>query len=147
MVLLLGWLAACTGSASEVGELPEPFTHATAMEDCAPWDGAAVSVLLTTQPIDSSWQVRLPSLRLSIWRDLAAVENGVFTWPADEQVGVASWCETENDCESARAGRVRFHGMAPDSLLTGEFDLSFAGRGQVKGGFKAAWRHHQMMCG
>jgi hypothetical protein len=101
-------LFACTGATGEMGELPKPFTHATAMGDCAPWDGAAVSILLTTGPVDSITQPSPPFLRLAIWKSRASLGSSVFAWPSDEQVGAASYCATADSCEAADTGRVQF---------------------------------------
>jgi hypothetical protein len=149
LVLLLGLVAAgCTAASSELGDLPEPFTHATAMWDCAPWDGAAVTILLTTEEVaDSNVVPGTPHVRLSVWRSPTALENVSIRWPADPVEATASWCENDQTCEAASAGIVRFHEVKADSIATGEFRLAFAGRDSVIGGFRAGWLHRQMLCG
>lgn len=148
LVLALGLVAGCTASSSEVGDLPEPFTHAIAMGDCAPWDGAAMSILLTTREVtESTSRIESPHLRLSVWRSPMALENVTIRWPADPVEATASWCENENVCEAASSGMVRFHEVMVDSLATGEFRLAFANRDSIIGGFRAGWLHREMMCG
>jgi hypothetical protein len=138
---------ACSNSTGELNELPKPFTNATAMSDCAPWDGAAVSILLTTGPVDSAAQPSPPFLRLAIWKSRASLGSGVFAWPSDEQVGAASYCVTGESCEAADTGRVQFRDTGGDSALAGQFELSFKNQGQVAGGFRAIWVEHRVMCG
>lgn len=140
-------LLACSAPAGEVPELPEPFTHATAMQDCAPWDGAAVSILLTTAPLDSTLMPTEPWIHLYIWRDRAALANGVFVWPSDEQVGAGSECPTADSCEAAQTGMVRFRESEGDSILVGEFELTFRNDEPLAGGFRAVWLTRQTFCG
>ncbi|HEV8125397.1 MAG TPA: hypothetical protein VGP80_14210 [Gemmatimonadales bacterium] len=139
-------LLACSNS-TELNQLPKPFTHATAMGDCAPWDGAAVSILLTTGPVDSAAQPSPPFLRLAIWKSRASLGSGVFAWPSDEQVGAASYCVTGESCEAADTGRVQFRDTGSDSMVVGEFQLSFKNQGPVAGGFRAVWLEHRVLCG
>lgn len=128
-------------------ELPEPFTDATAMRDCAPWDEPAVSILLTTHTIDSTQQVELPYARLTVWRGLETLAGGVFVWPADEMLATGSWCDTENHCESAQSGMIEIHAVGDDSSITGDFELAFASGEPVAGGFQAVWLNRQVACG
>ena len=149
MALALGLVAVgCTATSSELGDLPEPFTHAVAMQDCAPWDGAAMSILLTTEAVnDSSAVIGSPHLRLSVWRSPSVLQNATIQWPGDPVEASASWCENDDTCEAASSGMVQFHEVWVDSLATGEFRLAFASRDSVIGGFRAGWLHRQMMCG
>lgn len=142
----LALMLACSGSTGELSELPKPFSHATAMSDCAPWDGAAVSILLTTAAFDSITPPSPPFLRLAIWKSRASLGSGVFAWPSDEQVGAASYCETGESCEAAETGRVQFRETG-DSTLAGKFELSFKSKGPVAGGFRAVWLEHRVLCG
>ena len=146
-LIVLTLLFACNRTSSEVGELPKPFTHATAMGDCAPWDGAAVSILLTTGPVDSNVQPSAPFLGLAIWKSRADLGSTAFAWPSAEQVGAASYCPTAGSCEAADSGRVQFRATGGDSALVGEFELSFKNRGHLEGGFRATWIQRQVLCG
>ena len=140
-------LLACSNSTGELSELPKPFTHATAMGDCAPWDGAAVSILFTTGPVDSIVQLSPPFLRLAIWRGPGGLGNNVFVWPSDEQVGAASYCATADSCEAADTGRVQFGETGGDGTLVGKFVLNFKNQGPVAGGFRALWLERRVLCG
>jgi hypothetical protein len=139
-------LLACSTPSGDVPELPEPFTHATAMRDCAPWDGPAVSIILTTAPLDSTMTPTEPWIHLSIWRDSAVLANGLHEWPSDEQVGAASECPTADSCEAAETGRVRFREFEGDTLV-GQFRLTFRNDDPIEGGFRAVWLERRMMCG
>jgi hypothetical protein len=147
VILALPALLACRGSDGELAELPEPFLHATAMQDCAPWDGPAVSILLTAEPLDSGLTPKAPYLRLAVWKDLGALQDAVFIWPSEEQVGSASYCAEENSCEAALTGLIQFRKLGADSSLAGEFELTFANEEPFSGGFLARWLPHTMLCG
>jgi hypothetical protein len=147
-VIAFALVAGCTSPSSELGDLPEPFTRAVAMRDCAPWDGAAVSILLTTGEVTESTSIiETPHLRVSVWRSPEALENVTIRWPEDPAEATASWCDNDTTCEAASAGVVRFREVQVDSIAAGEFRLAFAGRDSVIGGFRATWLHRQMMCG
>ena len=148
LVLALGLVAGCSASSSEVDDLPEPFTYAIAMRDCAPWDGAAMTILLTTQPVsDSTGVIDAPHLRLSVWRSPASLGGVSVEWPADKVEAAASWCDNATECEAATSGVVRFREVKTDSVAEGNFWLAFAHRDSSVGGFRAGWLHRQMMCG
>jgi hypothetical protein len=140
--------AGCTASSSDLGDLPEQYTHAVALLDCAPWGGPAVTILLTTQAVtESTSMIETPHLRLSVWRSPEVLEDAAIAWPANPAEAAASWCENENVCEAARAGTIHFRALMVDSIAAGEFRLAFAARDSVVGGFRAGWLRRRMLCG
>lgn len=146
-LIVCALLLSCAGANENGTALPEPFKFATAMRDCAPWDGAAVAVVLATAPADSSGAINPPFLRLAIWKGLDSVQHASFAWPSEDQVGAASYCATEETCEAASSGRVEFKGLGADSTISGQFFLTFPSKGKVSGGFKAKWVSHHFLCG
>jgi len=146
-LVILSLLLGCTGAPDLLTELPEPFTHATAMRDCAPWDGPAVSIVLTEGPLDSTGVAGVPALYLSIWRGLDAIHDASFMWPADEAIATASWCESGEACEPALGGMIRIASVGEDSTVTGEFEVTFRDGVPVSGGFQAVWRDRVLLCG
>ena len=76
-------LAACRSAAPP--ELPaEPFAGfplTRAGPDCAPWDGAAMTLLFSAEsPHPDS--IRPPYLRVSLWKDLDSLVGHTWRWPA-----------------------------------------------------------------
>jgi len=140
--------SACDGGAGLVPhrEPPAGLPIATAMADCAPWDGPAVSIYLTPAPFDS-FEPPLPHLRLSLYRPAVALAYTTISWPADQEPGVAVHCPAQGECRSAVSARIRLRRVVPDSLLEGDFDLRFPDHSTLGGGFRAAWRRLLVMCG
>lgn len=137
------------GTSADLGPLrasPERLPHAMAVRDCAPWDGPAVTIYLSAAPADST-PPSPPHLRLSLWRSAPELERNTFAWPAETQEAAATWCETNDACQAAPAGRVRIRRVWPDSLIEGEFDLQLDGLTWVGGGFRAVWLETRIICG
>jgi len=117
------------------------------MADCAPWDGPAVTILLTTRPADSIAVVG-PRVSISVWRSATELPGQTVAWPSDKQVGAATRCTTDADCEPARSARVTFAPASPDSVLGGTVELTFAGADSIlRGTFRASWLRTRVMCG
>lgn len=76
------------------------FPFATATPDCAPGDGPAVSVLLTTVP-QTAEPVPAPFVRVSLYAALEGVAHRTVRWPTDTETGGASWCPAADDCVGA----------------------------------------------
>lgn len=135
------------GSGSVDIEGPE-FARSFAFPDCAPWDGAAVSVYLTDSSYNSiSAGVGAPFLHLAIWRGAAQLSGTTISWPNRESVGTASWCVTNADCESAPSGRIRVSSFVGDSIVSGDYDVRFAENKVMRGSFRARWVDRRMLCG
>ncbi|MEO8201701.1 MAG: hypothetical protein ABI679_14325 [Gemmatimonadota bacterium] len=124
------------------------FTQSVAFPDCAPWDGAAVSIYLTTTARDSlSEQIAAPFLHLAIWRNVRNLPGATISWPSDDQPGTASWCATADGCEPAAAGRVQVGGLVGDTTLSGSYDLRFTDSTVMRGHFRARWLDRRVLCG
>jgi hypothetical protein len=79
LILVIG----CRGS-SEPVPLPTPpegFEFAVATPDCAPWDGPAVSILMTGSRADSV-DGRGRQLRVAVYARSDSVIGRRFRWPA-----------------------------------------------------------------
>jgi hypothetical protein len=140
-------LAGCKAG-SDLAPLPGPpgdFAYAYASPDCAPWDGRAVSILLTTSPSSLPDQAR-PQLRLAIYPREAALGGRTYAWPAEPEMAAGSRC-TAAGCEPAAAGEIRLGRPRADSALEGTVTLRFGSADVVTGGFRAVWRARRMLCG
>ena len=146
-VALAGALVSCgSGSAfGPVGSPPGNFVYAYASPDCAPWDGRAVQILLTTKPAAEPESER-PQLRLAIYPREPEVAGRTYTWPATPEMGSGGRCAGDS-CQWALAGQIRLHPARPDSVLEGTVTLQFGPNDQLTGGFRAVWRPRRILCG
>lgn len=122
------------------------FPVAQAGPDCAPWDGAAVTILFSAPSLLTD-SIRPPYLRVSLWKGLEALAGRTWRWPVEEQIGAASLCVTEANCRAAITGVVRLDPVGADSVVTGRLRLDFADRPALGGSFRAAWRARAALCG
>jgi hypothetical protein len=140
-------LAGCKAG-SNLAPIPGPpgdFAYAYASPDCAPWDGRAVSILLTTTPSKLPDEAR-PQLRLALYPREAQIGDRTYAWPAAPEMATGSRC-TAAGCESARSGEIRLRAARPDSALEGTVTLRFGPADSLTGGFRAVWRDRRMLCG
>jgi hypothetical protein len=136
------------GSGSGLTPVPDPpngYAYAYASPDCAPWDGRAVEIVLTTTPTNTpdSAQSRL---RLAIYPREAEIADKSYRWPADPEMATGARC-TADSCEVAARGEIELRSARPDSSLDGTVVLRFGSNDVVSGGFRAVWRPRRIMCG
>lgn len=148
-----GAAIALCGEGAQPSALGPQFPFAYASPDCAPWDGPAVQVVLTSHAVPAS-QTRVPpppSLQLSLYASLPRVigrsiriDTGTVN---DGRSGAAFWCTGSHACAAATRGSVRIDGLGADSVLRGRYDVTMPTRGRLRGGFDAEWREGPAMCG
>jgi hypothetical protein len=147
-LLAVGYPTAChqesaTPSAQSLAQFP--VVHASL--DCAPWDGPAMSVLLARVG-DTTESPTGPFVRVALYGSLDRLVGNTTRWPADKEVGTASWCSAgAQECTAAATGVVRLEGFAPDSVLPGKLRITFPDGRILDGSFRANWRSRRMMCG
>ena len=146
-VTVASTLISCGSGASlaPAGSPPGNFAYAYAAPDCAPWDGRAVQILLTTKPTADPENER-PQLRLAIYPREIEVAGRTYTWPAEPEMATGGRCPGDS-CQSAVAGEIRLHAPRADSALEGTLTLRFGPNDAVSGGFRAVWQPRQMFCG
>jgi hypothetical protein len=140
-------LAGC-GSGPDLAPAPGPpadFRYAYASPDCAPWDGRAVQILLTTTPAAAPEEAR-PQLRLAIYPRETELADQAYRWPNEPQVATGARCTTDS-CQTASAGEIRLGPARADSALEGTVTLQFGSTETLIGGFRARWRPRRMFCG
>ena len=148
-VLVGGSLALGCGESSGLAPLPTPpegFEFAFAAPDCAPWDGPAISILLTGSLADSV-DGASRQLRVAVYKRSDSVAGHRFLWPADPEVAGGTRCRDAESCEAASSGEIDFRPTGTDTLLEGTVLLRFAETDSVYGGFRAEWRPRRVMCG
>ena len=130
---------------SSATEYPLAYFH----DDCAPWDGPALSILLTHAALDDPFEETFPSVRVTTFRPPSTLAGSMFEWTGDApDLGYASWCEFSGSCWSATTVRVRFDRAQPSTAeLAGQVHLVFEGGRVVSGAFKAVRLPLQMLCG
>jgi hypothetical protein len=143
LILALG----CGGSQSAtLPDPPEGFGFAFATPDCAPWDGPAISILLTGSRSDSVDGVSR-QLRVAVYKQSDSVVGRRFHWPADPEVASGTLCQGSESCEAAASGEIFFRPTGSDTILEGIVLLRFPKSDSLYGGFRAAWRPRRAMCG
>jgi hypothetical protein len=148
IVLASAALLAQCGPSSDLTPLPGPpdgFAYAYASPDCAPWDGAAVQILLTTVASDTP-ETAQPRLRLAIYPREPDLAGKTYRWPAQPEMATGGRCDADT-CELAPAGEVHLGPARPDSVLEGTVTLHFGPNETLTGGFRAAWRPRRVLCG
>jgi hypothetical protein len=146
-VTLTSALLSCGSGAplAPAGNPPGDFAYAYASPDCAPWDGRAVQILLTTKPAAEPENER-PQLRVAIYPRDSEIGGRTYSWPAEPEMASGGRC-TGDSCQSASAGEVRLRAPRPDSALEGTLTLRFGPNDAISGGFRAVWRPRRILCG
>jgi hypothetical protein len=145
-VVLVLALLACNGGPAGEG-LTESWSHAVAQPDCAPWDGAATSVYLTSAPMDSVTPTPIPYLRLSVYHQLDGVRGR--RWPLGGEgpdAALAFYCGVGSECTTARSGWIEFT-PGDTGPLGGRYDVTFPDGSRRTGQFSAPIRELLMLCG
>ena len=144
---IAGALTGCGPSSdpAPVSHPPGDFRFAYASPDCAPWDGPAVRILLTTTPSDRP-EDQGPQLRLVIYPRDAGIAGRTYHWPAEPEMATGARC-TGDTCEAASAGEIGLAAIRPDSTLEGTLTLRFGSTEVISRGFRAVWRPRRLFCG
>ena len=146
-LLLSSCLApSCDSSPSELPEMlepPEDYPLAFYHLDCAPWDGAAVSLYLVQEAMTMPFAAPLPHLRVSVYEAIPGLVGETFQWG-----GYAGRCPIEGACESATSARIRFRSWdAEEGRLAGDVELQFPDGSSEAGAFDGALLDFQPLCG
>ena len=121
-----------------------PTAYATAA--CAPADGPAMRLYLGAEPAEAL-PPATPFVEVAIWQGVTSLSGRRIEWTGDSSNGMARRCDAAGACTQATSAVVQFRPMGTDTTVTGTVTLSFADGTTVAGGFNAAWRPTQLMCG
>ena len=125
----------------------EEFPYATIAPSCAPWDGPAMELRLSTNPLKCG-QGDVIELSIYFWRDLPLRDNQNFSLDAKSNWGGASYCKGgKQPCERATSGSIHIESVSPDRGAKGTYDLALPKHGRVTGSFQASWCKMRVMCG
>lgn len=146
VALLLGALGAVAALPSAAGR-QAPDYAGFAQPDCAPWDGAAVWIVLTRGMAGA----RSDSLELWAYANVSdVVGRRILISPdprSDGRSGAALYCAAARPCTPAAAGSFVLDRHQESGPLVGHFDLELAGAEFRRGRFTAAWRPARPLCG
>jgi hypothetical protein len=122
------------------------FSYGTMQSSCAPWDGPAVEMRLTTQPAECK-RVSEPYISVAIWRGLPIHEGQVVKLGAGSDAGSAARCVKEGDCKLAQSATIVFDKYHGRSDAAGHYELLFKNGETVKGTFAVKWCEERVVCG
>ena len=125
------------------------FPLAYFYDDCAPWDGRALAIVLSHVAMDAPFDLSYPVVRVTSWRPPEVLSGASVEWSGDaHDLGYASWCDSEEACRTASRVRVRFdREQVSSEELSGEVYLEFEDRPAVAGFFKAVRLPQGSFCG
>ena len=143
---LLGALGAVAALPSAAGR-QAPEYAGFAQRDCAPWDGAAVWIVLTRGMAGA----QSDSLELWAYTSISdAVGRRILLTAdprSDGRSGAALYCAPARPCIPAAAGSFVLDRHEESGPLVGHFDLELAGGELRRGRFTASWRPARPLCG
>jgi hypothetical protein len=125
---------------------PGPFSYGLIQRSCAPWDGAAIGITLTTGPAECK-RTSEPFISIGVWRGLPVKAGQVVKFAPDSDAGFASRCKKEGDCVRAQSGTITFDRYEEGSVASGHYELHFKGEETLSGTFDVKWCHERVMCG
>lgn len=123
------------------------FTLGLIRASCAPWDGPAVDVRLTTESAPDCKRNSEPFIDIGVWRGLPIHAGQEVKFDSGSDAGFASRCAKEGNCERAESGRITFDAYEEGSGARGRYELHFKGGEIVKGSFDAKWCKERVICG
>jgi hypothetical protein len=143
LLLVIGTLA-CTALPTDTG-FPLAYLH----DDCAPWDGHALTLVLTEQELDSGMDLSYPNLRITSWRPPSSLAGSSFSWAgAAQSEGFATLCDSADSCVNASRVSVVFdRAQGSDDLVTGQVRVELEDGRIIAGSFAARRLGSPMLCG
>ena len=123
------------------------FPYATVGLSCAPWDGPANELHLSTTPLKCR-QSDVIEVTISFWRDLPLHDNQTFSLDPKSNWGGASYCRGGHQpCERATSGSIHMETISQGKSARGTYELVFPKLGSVQGSFRADWCRMSIRCG
>lgn len=122
------------------------FSYGTMQSSCAPWDGPAIEIRLTTEPAQCK-RVSEPYISIAIWRDLPIHAGQVVKLGAGSNAGSAARCTKEGDCKLAQSATIVLDNYQERSTAAGHYELQFKDGEILKGTFDVKWCETRGVCG
>jgi len=125
---------------------PRDLSHAVAAHSCAPNDGPAVAIYLTSAAVQSL-EPSTPYLRAAVWQPLDGLSGRSWSLASGSTQGAAWFHSTATTFEIAIRGKLTVTSVAPDNRVEGIIDVTFPRSGRIRGAFAATWVARTMLCG
>jgi hypothetical protein len=122
------------------------FSYGTMQSSCAPWDGPAIEIRLTTEPAQCK-RVTEPYISIAVWRGLPIHAGQIVKLGAGSGAGSAARCTKEGDCKLAQSATIVFDNYQERSGAAGHYELQFKGGEILKGTFAVKWCEERGICG
>ncbi len=122
------------------------FSFGIMQSSCAPWDGPAIALRLTTEPAECK-KVSGPFLSISIWRGLPIHAGQAVNLDAGSGVGSVARCAKEGDCKLAQAATIVFDRYQQGASAAGHYEVQFKGGEILNGTFEVKWCEERVICG
>jgi len=122
------------------------FSHGIMQSSCAPWDGPAIAIRLTTEPAECK-KVSGPFLSIAIWRGLPIHAGQVVNLDAGSGAGSVARCTKEGDCKLTESATITFDRYQERTNATGHYELQVKGGEILKGSFDVKWCEERVICG
>jgi len=119
--------------------------HGEVSRDCAPWDGPAFSVSIST--VANAKKVEPPILHVSIWQSPNLKSGGRFVFPDLSQRIGAAFIEPSSGSETPLRGTVTFTKVMSGETVEGQFDFLDPNGRRYAGRFSANWTAISASCG
>jgi len=139
-------LVAVVAIAATAISAPATFTYGTIQSSCAPWDGPAIGITLTNEPAQCK-RTSEPFISIGIWRGLPVQAGQVVKFDLGSDVGFASRCKKEGNCERAQSGTITFDRYEEGSGASGRYEFHFKGEQTLSGTFDVKWCQERVICG
>lgn len=122
------------------------FSYGTMQSSCAPWDGPAVDIRLTTEPAQCK-RITEPFISIAVWRGLPIHAGQVLKFGAGSDAGSVARCEREGNCKLAQSATIVIDKYQERSDATGHYELEFKDGEVLKGTFEVKWCEERVVCG
>ena len=143
-------LAILTVLASSVLSAPgvsmSHFPYGFIQNSCAPWDGPAIEITLTSES-EQCKRTNGPYLKIGVWRGLPIHAGQKVKFGPSSQAGFASRCSQRDNCERAESGTIIFDEYQDRSGGQGRYELHFKDDKTETGTFDVKWCENHFMCG
>jgi len=149
VVVALGALGCRPTPGGEARPTDTGFPLAYYHDDCAPWDGPALTLALSVVEMETPFEMSYPHARISMYRLPAELAGSTVSWSGtDHAEGYATWCASEDACSPATLLEVRFarRQEAPD-VLEGDVYMELEDGRAMGGPFHARRLAFTALCG
>lgn len=124
-----------------------PHVEGVAAADCAPWDGAATSIFVSSATSLELLPPAPPYLQLVIYEPGARLdERRIELGRMEGGSGIAVRCQPGGECATSNRGIIDFHAPDPGGALLGDYLITFSDD-TMRGSFRARWSSRAAICG